>query len=92
MIKYFIAISFLILSTAACTEKEGLCECVEATNQVNKLSASFFDGSYSEERKDSLDQAKTLSDSLCAPYIDMRPQDLHKAAQNCPSLKMDPTK
>ncbi len=92
MFKYLIAISVLIFTSAACTEKKGLCECVEATDQVNELSASFFDGSFTQARKDSLDQAKQLSDSLCAQYIDMGPQELHEAAKNCPSLQMDPNK
>lgn len=91
MIKSIFTISVVVCMITGCSsEDKGLCKCVEATNRVNELSATFLDGSYSEGRKDSLFKARRLSDSLCVSYQKMAPEDLHKAAENCSSLKMNP--
>ena len=91
MSKLILIVTLNVFIFASCSSGEdGLCQCVDATNRVNELSATFLDGTYSEERKDSLDQARKLSDSLCAPYQQMAPEELHKAAKNCSSLKMNP--
>lgn len=86
----FLSIVFIALfSCQSSSNDQGLCKCVEAGDQVNKLSASFFDGSFPASRIDSLEKAKSVRDSLCAPYEEMMPEELHNAAQNCESLKMD---
>lgn len=90
MIKPLVLFTLFALMVSSCSNDSGLCECVEATEKVNDLSASFLDGSYSEERRDSLESARTVSDSLCVKYEQMAPDELHKAARNCSSLKMNP--
>ena len=90
--KHLLFLSLVFFSLFSCqntSDDDGLCKCVEAGDQVNKLSASFFDGSFPASRVDSLEKAKAIRDSLCAPYEEMMPQELHEAAQNCESLKMD---
>lgn len=83
-----ILLSSLAMLTS-CSEDKELCQCIEAGDKVNKLSASFFDGDFSETRKDSLEKAKSFRDSICAPFQDMGPEKLHKAAKDCPSLKIE---
>lgn len=85
-------ITFLVTSAlmiSACSSDDSLCECVEAGESVNQLSSSFFDGSYSEERKDSLEQAINRRDELCAPFQNMGPQELQKASKDCASLAIE---
>jgi hypothetical protein len=74
---------------SGCSSEDSLCECVEAGESVNQLSSSFFDGSYSEERKDSLAQAIDRRDELCAPFQNMGPQELQEASKECVSLKIE---
>lgn len=73
----------------SCTDDTRLCECVRSGEEVNLISASFFDGDFSTSRKDSLESAKEIRDSICAPFIDMDPSELKKAAKKCESLEID---
>ena len=79
----------LLFLTASCANDNGLCECVQSGEQVNKISASFFDGEFSESRKDSLEAAKEVRDSICAPFIEMGPAELKKAAKDCETLEIE---
>jgi hypothetical protein len=71
------------------TDDQRLCECVSVGEVVNDLSASFFDRPYSVQGKDSLDQIIAFRDSICAPFIEMKTEDLHKAAKKCPQLEIE---
>lgn len=86
---FFLALFASLTMLPGCSDDEKLCECVKAGDKVNKLSASFFDGEFSESRKDSLEKAKAYRDSICTPFQNMGPEKLHKAAKDCPSLKIE---
>lgn len=77
---------FVILF-ASCNSEPSLCDCIEAGDSVNKISASLFDRDPTKEAADSLKQAEKRRDSICAPYNKMEPEELHKKASECPSLK-----
>lgn len=72
-----------------CSPENRLCECVSAGNQVNELSAAFFDGSNPLSRRDSLSKAKIIRDSICKPYLNMGAAELQKAAEGCTSLEIE---
>lgn len=86
--KFIVTVLILVLITS-CSQDNRLCECVSAGDEVNELSAAFFDGSNPASRRDSLKKAKKIRDSICKPYIKMGPEELHKAAKNCESLTID---
>jgi hypothetical protein len=83
------AVVFVLFMLTNCTPENRLCECVSAGNEVNELSAAFFDGSNPASRRDSLTQAKEVRDSICKPYINMGTAELQKAAEECSSLKIE---
>ncbi|RFC54247.1 hypothetical protein [Brumimicrobium aurantiacum] len=64
-----------------------LCDCVQAGDEVNRISASFFDRAPTKAGEDSLRLAKENRDKLCAPFQDMAPQELHERAAECASLE-----
>jgi hypothetical protein len=70
----------------SCNNKRPLCDCVEAGDEVNRISASFFDRLPTKEGEDSLIQAKKVRDDLCAPFQEMLPKELHQKAAECESL------
>lgn len=83
-----IAAVFILFMMTNCAPENRLCECVSAGNEVNELSAAFFDGSNPASRRDSLEQAKKVRDSICEPYINMGTAELHKAAEECEALEI----
>jgi hypothetical protein len=68
-----------------------LCDCVKAGELANELSASFFNRMHTEQGKDSLDQLIAYRDSICAPFLEVSVEELHKAAKDCPQLNIDPS-
>lgn len=85
LVVFVISLSSLFF---ACSSND-LCDCVEAADQVNKLSASFFDRPYSELGKDSLEQAIEKRDRYCEEFENMSAKDLHAAKQSCDSDWME---
>ncbi|HLV42076.1 MAG TPA: hypothetical protein VKY37_07345 [Brumimicrobium sp.] len=67
-----------------------LCDCVEAGDEVNRISASFFERLPTKEGEDSLIQAKKVRDELCLPFQQMMPKELHEKAAECEALKITP--
>ncbi|PWH85541.1 hypothetical protein [Brumimicrobium oceani] len=85
-------LSLLLLLTlfVSCSNNQPLCDCVEAGEDVNKISASFFNRAPTQAGEDSLNSAKAKYDSLCAPFQEMSPAELHKRAAECQSLEINP--
>jgi hypothetical protein len=73
--------AFLIFSC-----QNSICDCVEAGEEVNEISASFFYRDYSVEGKDSLDYAIEKRDNICEPYNNMSAVKLQEAASECENL------
>ncbi|PKR81954.1 hypothetical protein CW751_01045 [Brumimicrobium salinarum] len=78
---------FLTVTLFSCNNNNALCDCVEAGEEVNRISASFFDRTPTQAGKDSLVQAKKHRDEICAPFQEMMPKELHKKAAECESLE-----
>lgn len=74
----------------SCNNSQPLCDCIEAGDEVNKISASFFNRAPTQEGEDSLNIAKDKRDELCEPFQDMAPKELHERAAECPSLEITP--
>lgn len=87
--KKFSILIFVVL-LASCSSEPSLCDCVEAGDAVNKISASLLDRVPTEEAMDSLKQAEKISDSICAPFKTMMPEDLQEKRKECESLKISP--
>ena len=85
----YLLISLLSAFLLACSTDHKLCECIEAGDVVNELSASFFNRPATQEGKDSLDAAIQFRDDICAPYQVMDVQSLHKAKEDCERLKLE---
>jgi len=83
---------FIIVFLASCNNSNQLCDCVEAGDEVNRISASFFDRLATKEGEDSLTQAKKVRDEICAPFQEMMPKELHEQAAKCESLKFSTEK
>ena len=81
---------FIVGFLVSCNNSNQLCDCVEAGDEVNKISASFFDRAPTKEGEDSLIQAKKVRDEICAPFQEMMPKELHKKAAECEALKLTP--
>lgn len=82
---------FLLLGLLiSCTQNNPLCDCVEAGDEVNRISATFFDRAPTKAGEDSLQKAKKRRDELCEPFQDMMPQELHERAAECESLEFSP--
>lgn len=69
---------------------QSLCDCVEAGDEVNRISATFFERVPTEAGEDSLRVAKERRDELCADFQDMMPKELHEKAAECSSLEINP--
>ena len=82
-----LSILIFVVLLASCSSKPSLCDCVEAGDSVNKISASLFDRIPTEEARDSLKQAEKKRDSICAQYQTMMPEELQEKAKECESLK-----
>ena len=78
---------FAILLASCSSNTSSLCDCVEAGDAVNKISASLFDRTPTKEAADSLKQAEKIRDSICAPYQTMMPEELQEKAKECEALK-----
>lgn len=85
-------LSLLLLLTllVSCNNNQTLCDCVEAGDDVNKISASFFNRAPTQEGEDSLNVAKDKRDKLCEEFQDMLPKELHERAAECQSLEINP--
>ena len=85
-------LSLLLLLTLlfSCNNNQSLCDCVEAGDDVNKISASFFNRAPTQAGEDSLNVAKDKRDKLCEEFQDMQPQELHERAAECQSLEINP--
>lgn len=86
------ALFLLLFSTAFLSCKENhkqLCDCIELGDQVNKLSESFFNRTYSEAGKDSLDALIKQREELCKPYLEMKATELQKAKHSCDQLDVE---
>lgn len=77
--------SILLISSVlfSCSNDQSLCRCIEAGDDVNKLSASFFTRDYSVLGKDSLDALIEYRDSLCKEFKMMSGEDMLKLKENC---------
>ena len=84
--------SLLLLLTllVSCNNNQSLCDCVEAGDEVNKISATFFNRAPTQAGEDSLNVAKHKRDELCEPFQEMMPKDLHEKASKCESLEIHP--
>lgn len=81
--------SAIFLGIAACSsDKNKLCDCIDAGEHVNTLSESFFHRPYSELGKDSLDQAVQKRDELCSEFIQMSADELQALKMECDQLKI----
>ncbi len=85
----FIVFSLIFISLTSCTQNQKLCDCIDASNVVNKLSASFFNREASQEGKDSLDAAIIQRDEVCAPFLNMGATELQEAKLNCTELDVE---
>ena len=75
---------FLISSLLfSCSNDQSLCRCIEVGDEVNKLSASFFNRDYSVLGKDSLDALISRRDSLCEGFKMMSGEEMLKLKENC---------
>ena len=81
---------FIIGFLVSCNNSNQLCDCVEAGDEVNRISASFFERAATKEGEDSLNQAKKVRDEICAPFQEMMPKELHEKAAECEALKITP--
>lgn len=77
---------FSILTLLIFSCQNSVCDCVEAGEKVNEISASFFNREYSVEGKDSLDNAIEKRDAICEPYRNMSAVELQEAASECENL------
>jgi hypothetical protein len=76
--------TLLIVPTLfSCSNDQSLCNCLEAGEDVNQLSASFFTRDYSVLGKDSLDALIHYRDSLCEEFKMMSGEDMLKLKENC---------
>lgn len=82
-------LSFLLLLTllVSCNNSQPLCDCVDAGDEVNRISATFFNRAPTQAGEDSLKSAKKKRDEICAPFQEMAPQELHERAEECEALK-----
>lgn len=95
MNKIFLVILLLVVAVASYIyfgnkPNNDLCDCVKAGELANELSASFFNRLQSDQGKDSLDQLVAYRDSICAPFLEIPTEDLHKAAKDCSELDIKP--
>lgn len=74
----------------SCNNEQPLCDCVEAGDEVNRISATFFTRAPTQAGEDSLTKAKEIRDELCEPFQEMMPKELHERASKCESLKITP--
>lgn len=90
---YFIVTSLIILSFVSCKAKpsHNLCHCVNVSDPLNHLSASFFNRTATQQGKDSLDQLTAYRDEICQEYKEMPSVKLLEAAADCEKLQLDPT-
>lgn len=80
---------FLLMTLlVSCNNSQPLCDCIEAGDEVNKISASFFDRAPTQAGEDSLTKAKEVRDKLCEPFQEMAPKELHERASECKSLEI----
>ncbi|MDX1651232.1 MAG: hypothetical protein R3277_01995 [Brumimicrobium sp.] len=85
----YIFFVFLFILVSCSNGESGLCECVEAGDVVNKMSAGLLEETYSKEKKAKFEEAIEYRDSMCKPYREMGPAELAKAAEKCPQLKIE---
>lgn len=85
-----LSLSLLLILLVSCNNTQPLCDCVEAGDEVNRISATFFNRAPTQEGEDSLNVAKDKRDKLCEPFQEMAPQELHERAAECESLKITP--
>lgn len=78
---------FASCSSSSNSENPSLCDCVEAGEEANRISASLFGRVPTQEAKDSLDQALANRDKVCFPYQHMLAQELQEKAAECEALK-----
>jgi len=86
--------TFLIIVglLVSCNNSNQLCDCVEAGDEVNRISASFFDRPVTKEGEDSLIKAKKVRDEICSPFQEMMPKELHEKAAECEALRINTEK
>lgn len=89
MLRFTLFLLFSI-SLFSCQDRNTVCDCVEAGNKANKISASFFDREYSEAGKDSLDKAIENREKVCEPFKEMSSKQLQEAASECENLVINP--
>lgn len=85
-------LTLLLFSTLLLSCKEDhtqLCDCIELGDQVNQLSKSFFNRTYSEVGKDSLDALINQREEVCQPYLEMRATELQDAKHSCDQLDVE---
>ena len=81
-----------VIFLASCKSEPSLCDCVEAGDAVNQISATLFDRKPTEETIDSLNQARQVKDSLCASFQTIDPIELQEKAKECESLEFSAEK
>ncbi len=85
---FFIVAVIMFSCSSNEAEDKSLCDCVEVGEAVNELSSSFFNRTYSVQGKDSLDALVNLRDSICAPFLEMHPNDLQLQREKCAALEI----
>lgn len=78
----------IVLMLSACSSEPSFCDCIDAGEKVNQLSASFFNRDYSVQGKDSLDAAVEKRDEICAPFSALHPFELQDLKDECDQLKI----
>jgi hypothetical protein len=72
--------------TIGCSSDQSICKCIELGNEVNQLSASFFDREYSVLGKDSLDALIQQRDEWCAPFKGLSGELMLEKLEECEDL------
>jgi hypothetical protein len=80
----------LLISLISCNNSQPLCNCIEAGDEVNRISATFFNRAATKAGEDSLNIAKDKRDRLCELFQEMAPKELHERASRCESLNLTP--
>jgi hypothetical protein len=75
------ACSFLLI--IGCSSKNEICACIEKGQEVNALSASFFDRPYAVLGKDSLDALIRERDLICEPFKTMSGEEMLEKKKTC---------
>lgn len=74
------------------TENNALCDCVEAGNFLNELSASYFGKEHTQASRDSIQEAKAKRDEICQEFQELNAIELQELAKDCDFLQLSEEK